>query len=191
MIGPVLCLDRHATLLSALLLSGCPSNPSEPEDEADPEPEPARLVEWDRWQRVTDPSVDAFADLRPADAVCDDAGWYPEPIAQTLEVQTELCDYVTLWQPSLAPIEPGDVVTVYAFHDVLSAAEPAQGYLGLAFDGEIEWSHTIPIPGDPGSIEQHFVIDRAIPAGAEVQYHIHNHGPNTWELLAVMVTPQE
>src|SRR5690606_20502872 len=113
MIGPVLCLDRHATLLSALLLSGCPSNPSEPEDEADPEPEPARLVEWDRWQRVTDPSVDAFADLRPADAVCDDAGWYPEPIAQTLEVQTELCDYVTLWQPSLAPIEPGDVVTVY------------------------------------------------------------------------------
>ena len=179
-------------LLSALLLSGCPVDPNPPDDDDDTsEPEPVRLVEFDGWVRVTDPSVDAFADQRPPDAVCDDAGYYADPIAQTLEVQTEVCDYVTLRQDTLAALEPGDVVTVFAFHDVLTAPEPAQGYLGIALDGQIEWELDVPIPGDAASIEQAFTIDRSLPAGTELQFHVHNHGPNTWELLAVMATPAE
>jgi hypothetical protein len=185
----VRCRDRHTALLGALLLSGCPVDPPADGEDDSSEPEPVRLVEYDGWERVTDPSVDVFADQRPADAVCDDAGWFADPIAQTLEVQTELCDYVTLRQDTLAPLEPGDVVTVFAFHDLLTAPEPAQGYLGIAIDGVIEWEHEVPIPGDAASIEQSFTIDRSLPAGTELQYHLHNHGPNTWELLAVLATP--
>jgi len=192
MIGPVRCRDGHRLLLLALALSGCPSGPNQPDDDDDStDPEPRRLVEYDAWERVTDQSADAFADQRPADAVCDDAGWFADPIAQTLEVQTEVCDYVTLRQPTLTAIEPGDVVTVFAFHDLLTAPEPAQGYLALAFGGQIEWEFEVPIPGDAASIEDQFTVDRSIPAGTEVQFHVHNHGPNTWELLAVLVTASE
>ena len=191
MIGPVRCRDAHRLLLIPLALSGCPGQPNEPDDEDPSDPEPVELVRYDAWERVTEPSADAFADQRPADAVCDDAGWFADPIAQTLEIQTEVCDYVTLRQPTLAAIEPGDVVTVFAFHDLLTAPEPAQGYLALALDGEIEWEFAVPIPGDAASIEEQFTIDRSIPAGTELQFHVHNHGPNTWELLAVLVTASE
>jgi len=181
----VRCRELHGLLVGAALLGGCPTDDPDPPDDRDP----FALVEQDAWVRVTDPGEDAFADQRPADAVCDDAGYYFDPLAQTLEIKTEICDYPTLGQPSLAALAPGDVVTVFAFHDFLTAEEPAQGYLGMAIDGQIEWQHTVPIPSDFGSIEGQFTIDRALPAGTPVQFHVHNHGPNTWELIAVLVTP--
>jgi hypothetical protein len=35
-----------------------------------------------------------------------------------------------------------------------------------------------------------FTAPRDLPIGASVQVHVHNHGPNTWELVGVQVTPQ-
>jgi hypothetical protein len=66
----------------------------------------------DGWVRVTDASIDAFADQRPPDAVCDDTGWYFDPQLMMVEVKTGLCDYLTLSQPTLEPLEPGDVIEV-------------------------------------------------------------------------------
>ena len=101
-----------------------------------------------QWTRVTDESVDVFADLRPADAVCDDAGYVYDPYYQAIEIYTEVCDYLTLQQPTLVDLEPGDMVSVLGYHDVLSAPDPAQGYLGLAIAGELEWELSVPIPSD-------------------------------------------
>jgi hypothetical protein len=188
--GPVRFHELHRTpLLLAVLLSGCPTNPPSDEETGDPGPLP--LADNEAWVRVTDPTQDAFADQRPVDAVCDDAGYFLDPITQTFEVQTEVCDYPTFRQPTLEPLAPGDVVTVFALHGVLTAPELAQGYLGLAFDGEIEWEHEVAIPSDAAVIEETFTIDRSIPVGTEMQFHVHNHGPNTWELSAVLVTPAE
>lgn len=53
----------------ALVLVGCAA-PLDP-----PDPMPVPLVNMDSWERVTDASLDVFADQRPPDAVCDDAGW--------------------------------------------------------------------------------------------------------------------
>lgn len=168
-----------------LALIGCPTDP-------DPdEPEAVTLASYDGWVRVTDPSLDLFADQRPADAVCDDAGYLFDPLTQTLEVQTEICNYLTVAQPTLVALAPGDVITVYAFHDVLTAPDLAQGYMALAIGGQIEWEHTVAIPANPAVIEQQFTIDRALPAGTPIQYHLHNHGPNTWELAAVLVIAGE
>ncbi len=182
MTGPVRCPERRLLALLALLASGCPD---------DDEPaEPVALVEPGAWTRVEDPTLDAFAALRPDDAVCNDSGWFVDPFTGVLEVQTELCDYVTLEQPTLAAIAAGDAITVRAYHDVLSADTPATGYVGLALDGEIVWTYEVAIPSDPVDIEQTFTAPRDLPIGASVQVHVHNHGPNTWELVGVQVTPQ-
>jgi adenine-specific DNA methylase len=58
----------------------------------------------------------------------------------------------------------------------------------LAIGGELEWEFHVPIPSDVGVIDEEFTIDRALPVGTEIQFHVHNHGPNTWELVSVMVT---
>jgi len=162
---------------------GCPEDPP-PED-----PVPARLATAEGWLRVTDPTRDVFAARRPADATCDDAGYFVEPVTQSLEVQTGLCDYLTVTQATLEPLAPGDVVAIRAFHYELQAPEPGEGYLGFALDGRIEWEVRVPIPGEAGALGGEIVIDRALPAGAEMQVHVHNHGANAWELRSVMVTP--
>ncbi|PRQ01094.1 hypothetical protein ENSA5_27760 [Enhygromyxa salina] len=176
----------QALVASAVVLCGCPAEPT-----PEPEREPFALARVDGWARVIDPSVDLFADQRPADAVCDDAGWYLDPFKQTLEIETELCNYLTLRQATLEALVPGDVVNVLAFHDVLTAPDPGEGYLALSIDGEIEWEFHAPIPSDAAEIDETFTIDRAVPAGSEMQLHVHNHGPNSWELVALMVTPAQ
>lgn len=167
-------------LLLALVLSGCPEN--EPA-------EPVALVEPGGWERVEDPALDAFAALRPDDAECSNAGWFVDPFTGVLEIQTEVCDYVTLEQPTLAAIAAGDTITVRAYHDVLSADMPATGYIGLALDGEIAWTYEVAIPSDPVEIDETFTAPSDLPAGASLQIHVHNHGPNTWEIVGVQVTP--
>lgn len=178
-----LTLARLLPVAALLVLPACPSEP-----DPDP-PEPVPLLRAEDWTRVSDPGADRFADMRPADAVCDDAGWYVDPFRQSLEVETEVCDYLTLRQDTLEALAPGDVVTVRGFHDQLTSADPAQGYLGLAIDGELVWELSVDIPGDAAEIDESFTIEGEFGAGSEVQFHVHNHGPNTWELVAVTVTP--
>lgn len=146
------------------------------------------LARAESWTRVTDPALDVFADQRPADAICDDCGWGFDPVFQSLVVQTDVCDYLTLRQLTLEPLEPGDVVEIDGFHGVLVAEEPATGYMALALDGEIVWEFRAPIPSDAAIIDEQFTVDRSYPLGTDLQFHVHNHGPNTWDLIAVLVT---
>jgi hypothetical protein len=169
-------------LALALALAGCPAPP------APPDSEPVPLVIPDGWTRVTDASLDRFADLRPADAICDDAGWNYDPLYRSLAVGTDVCDYPTFSQPTLEPLEPGDVVEIIGLHGPLTAAQPTEGYLAIAIDGEIVWELTVPIPADAAVIEGQFTVEQSFPLGSEVQYHLHNHGPNGWDLIDVLVT---
>lgn len=166
----------------ALGSSGCPDDP--PED-----PVPVKLATAEGWVRVTEPAMDVFAAERPPDAICDETGYLVDPVVQSFEVQTGLCDYLTVRQSTLEPLAPGDVVSIRAFHYELQAPSPGAGYLGFALDGRVEWEVHVPIPGEAGALDGEVVIDRALPAGTEMQLHVHNHGANTWELLSVMVTP--
>jgi hypothetical protein len=172
----------RSLLLCSLTLAGCPT---------DPDPQPVALLDLQDLQRVEDVTRDAFAEQRPADATCDDTGWFVDPFVGVLEVRTELCDYVTLAGPTLEPLAPGDVITIDAYHDVLSASEPGTGYIGVALGGEVVWEWQTPIPSDPTEIHESFTVTTGLPAGADLQVHVHNHGPNSWELRAVMVTHVE
>lgn len=150
---------------------------------------PVRLAAAEGWVRVTDPATDVFADERPADATCDDAGYSVEPLTQSFEVLTDLCDYLTVRQGTREPLAPGDVVSIQTVHEELQAPSPGEGYLGFALDGVVVWEARVPIPGEAGMQDGEVTIDRALPAGTEMQFHVHNHGANSWELRSVMVTP--
>jgi hypothetical protein len=173
---------RAARVMVALALAGCTERP-EPFD-----PTPVPLADMNAWVRVTDASHDVFADQRPPEAVCDDTGWYFEPMLMSLEVLTGLCDYVTLSQPTLEPLEPGDVIDILGLHGALWAAEPAEGYMAIAIDGVIVWELTVSIPNDAAVIDEQFTVDRSVPLGSDMQFHVHNHGLNSWDLTEVMIT---
>ncbi len=167
---------------AAPLVSACPSEPVDP-------PPSGPLVQAGDWERVTDPGLDHFAAMRPPEAECADEGWYVDPFRGSLEIKTDLCDYLTLRQSSRLPLAAGDTITITGFHDQLTAPEPAQGYLGLTIDGELVWEYTTVIPSDVDDIEESFTVDVSAPVGSELQLHVHNHGPNTWEIIAVVVDP--
>lgn len=175
-------MRRGLPVIVVAALVGCPDPPPENHD-------PVPLAEADGWERVTDPAGDVFAAMRPADATCDDAGYYVDPLTQVFEVQTELCDYLTVRQAGLESLEVGDVVSIRAFHYELTAVTASQGYLGLAIDGEVVWEEGVPIPSPAAAVSGDITIERAVPAGAELQFHVHNHGLNSWDLVSLKVTP--
>lgn len=172
----------------ALLLVGCFERP-DPLNQADPTPVP--LANMDDWVRVTDASRDVFADQRPAEAVCDDTGWLFDPELMVVEVRTGLCDYLTLSQPTLESLEPGDRIDVLGLHGALWHEESAEGYMAIAIDGEIVWELSVSIPNDAAIIDEQFTVDRFVALGSEMQFHVHNHGINTWDLAEVLVTHAE
>lgn len=178
-----------SAVLSLPLVLALVAGPGCAEDPPPEDPSPVPLAVGDAWVRVTDPATDAFASMRPAGTTCDEAGVFLDPFTRSLEINTDLCDYATVEQSTSRALAPGDVVTIQAFHYELTAPAPAEGYLGLAIDGVIVWEGTPPIPSPPGPIAGEVSLDRSFPAGAGLQWHVHNHGPNTWELLSMMVTP--
>jgi len=179
--------SRGAILtLPTLVAMGCPDEPP-PE-----EPVPVPLARAEAWVRVTDPQADVFGAGRPDGIECDETMGYgleylgPDPV---LEVRTDLCDWFTGAQPSLVGLAPGDTVEIRVFHYELVAPMPAEGYVALAIGGTIAWEATVPIPGPMALHDGEIVIDREVPAGTELQFHVHNHGVNDWELVGITATP--
>lgn len=150
---------------------------------------PMSLAEGGAWERVTDAAEDPFAALRPADAVCDPSGFGVDPLTFSFEVRTDVCDYLTVRQGSLVALAAGDVITVEAAHGQLAAAAPSTGTMALALDGEVVWEWTAAIPGEADAVKEDVVAPRALPAGAAMHLHVHNHGANSWELVSLKVTP--
>lgn len=173
-------------LVLALGVSAC---------ETDEEPRGiVRIAQADGWARVADVADDVFGAERPPDLVCDEVlGLSVEAFGDgaAFEVDTDACDYLTARQPTLERIVAGDTVWIRVWHHELAAPMPAQGHVALAIDGVVQWETMVPIPSDPGLIEHDLVIDDDIPAGTELQFHVHNHGANTWDLLDVTAGPTD
>jgi hypothetical protein len=188
--GAISAQRGAVALLAAALGAAC-----EPDPPPEPEPQgPVSLAEFDQWERVADVQDDVFGAQRPADLVCDETlGILPEFLGHdpVLEINTDLCNYATVRQPSLAPLVRGDTVSIRLWHYPLVAPMPSEGYLALALDGEVRWEVVVPIPAEAGLVEGEFIMERDLPAGIELQFHIHNHGNNSYELLGIQAAPAE
>jgi hypothetical protein len=102
-----------------------------------------------------------------------------------VEIDTTLCNHVTLNQPSLLRLREGDVLDLFAFHSALSAPEPAQGRMALWLDDVLVWEALPDIPSSEVIYLDTVVTPQDFSRGVTVQLHISNHGGNSWRFVSL------
>ena len=142
------------------------------------------LVEVDSWGMQSAGS-DNLAGHRPAGVDCPDNSWYNEDGA--LEVETGYCNYLSLAQPSKAAINTGDSVHLVLWHGDLAFEEPATAHVAVSIAGEVIWQEEVEIPAEAEIYDLRIPVNFDAPEGSEVEYHLHNHGYNSWTLLELEV----
>jgi hypothetical protein len=147
------------------------------------------LVSPDHWT-LLDAGADPFDD-RPAVVDCLPAGVAAEVLGdeRVLGIETGWCGYLTAQQPTRRAVAVGEVLKVRLWHFELTAPEPAEAHAVLQIDGLRVLDERIAIPQPGALIVKQLRVERAIAAGAPVQFHLHNHGANTWALVEVSVGP--
>ncbi len=148
--------------------------------------EPAQLVTADAWVQL-EAAADPYADHRPETVECGLGGLFVEE--GELDIDTNLCNYVMIEQPGLAPVRAGDTLTLAMRHFDLTAPEPATAHVALLLGETLAWERTLLIPGPAEVIGVDFEAPIDLPEGEPVRFHLHNHGQNTWILTGVTVTP--
>jgi mono/diheme cytochrome c family protein len=149
-----------------------------------PVAETLALTDVNEWE-VQSAADDRFSAHRPADVTCPDNSWYNEDGA--LEVQTGYCNYLALAQPSLAALKKGDSLHLVLWHGSLRFDAPAQAHVAVTIDGRTVWTKDVKIPADADIYDVRIPIEFDAPVGSKVEYHLHNHGYNTWTLLKLDV----
>jgi hypothetical protein len=156
---------------------------------AAPRAERIPLVVHDLWRRVEAPA-DPFED-RPALAGCSASATMAEVLAgeSAFSIDTGSCNYLTARQPTLFDVAEGQPINVRLWHFELSAPEPAEAHVAVVIDGLLLLDERVAIPHAGGLISKQVRAARAIPAGATVYLHLHNHGANSWSLIEVSSGP--
>ena len=191
-------------LLCALPLASCPASPDDASDASATSETTGDLATTSADAMTTDgsteevvslaipsawtpsaPADDPFLDERPADVACA-TGWGEE--GGLFEVNTDACAYGAFTQPSLASIEPGDAIELVLVHDALAADAPATAHVALAIGDAIAWTESIAIPGEADILRPQWVADEVQPVGAPLHFHVHNHGANSYRLVALTRT---
>ncbi|MCA9705184.1 MAG: hypothetical protein KDK70_04950 [Myxococcales bacterium] len=178
---------RARGLIAALavdLVGGCAAD-------EDPPREAASLVDHRAWE-PSPAGDDPYAARAPAELDCDlqqgvsveDLGGGP-----ALEIDTSWCSFVTMQQPARVDARTDEILHLALWHYDLVAPEPADAYLALALDGETVWEQWVPIPGPAELLTADVAIAAPWAQDATVQFHVDNHGLNTWDLLEITRQP--
>ena len=145
--------------------------------------EPGEIIDHDAWE-LASPEQDPFFDRLTEPIDCPRGAYRVEGEGdeKVFELDTGLCNYLAIVQPSLREIRRGDTLEWSMWHLNLVAVEPAEAVVGLFVGGQTVWERTIPIPGAPGAYLIELTTDFDAPEGTPVVVHIHNHGVNNWKL---------
>lgn len=178
----------HRFAACVVLVTACAA------DEDPPEPRPTRqLVDVMAWTHVvTDvPEFVPPAGMRIDCVPVDGYGPYPFGGFLVMEVNTGYCNWGTFEQPLLEDVAAGELVRPRLWHFELTSFEPAEGYAGVAIDGEVTWEYRVAIPSPSALAADGWITDVDIPAGTPVQFHVHNHGLNSWNLVEITAGPPD
>lgn len=175
---------RELAIAVMVMGLGCVAGDDEHDLEHELEPEFVSVL--DPWALApVDPEHDPLADHRPAQIDCPPGAWGPE--GGGFEIQTGVCSYAAFDQALPIPVEPGDLVSILVWHDVLDAAEPGTGHVAVWLGDEVLWETTVAIPADSGVLEAVIPIERSPAPDARLGLHLHNHGFNSWRVLDIEV----
>ena len=140
------------------------------------------LVDSLEWVAVEE-QEDPFDD-RPDNAECPPSSQVIEKNGSTyqLEIDTSLCDYVTLHQPTQVAVQAGERIRLKWGHRDLNAGDQATATGHFVFQmGEMVIEDVeISIPRDAEEFEINVEVEEALEAGSDAWLHLHNHGDNQW-----------
>jgi hypothetical protein len=161
------------------VLGGC--RPIAPRERA-----PVALVRHPSWELVPE-SQDIFLALRPDDWFCDPTSFRFEILSgqPSVEVKSELCNYLTIRQGIREPVRQGDELYVSLWHFQLTIPSGALVYLAASANGCILWEAQRRIPTSAALLEARFPAPFPMPDGTPVYFHVQNHGANTYHLLEI------
>ena len=174
-----------AWLAGVATLGGCSHDPgTAPEPTGEVFQTLVPLEAWSSVARTGDPFV---TDPEAAPA-CVGPGFRLETDLQQLELDTGLCNWVTLSGSALFDVSGGQQLELEFSHYNLEAAAPATAELKLAFPDCEVWKKQLAIPGAAEVYREQFASPCALKAGQSVLFHLHNHGQNTYQVqdLAVL-----
>ncbi|HZR80786.1 MAG TPA: hypothetical protein VFD92_06795 [Candidatus Binatia bacterium] len=154
---------------------------------------PCPAEEWQLIANVTLPGAfllpasDPFAPLQPPGSFCDPLAHFPEDIGglPSLGINTTGCNYLTVGQPALFGVRPGDQFFIRTWHFALDAPAPGSAYLAVHVGDDRLWSTEFPIPSPAGVGTFLVTADFEAPAGTPVYFHLQNHGQNSYNLIDV------
>jgi hypothetical protein len=173
-------LGRWHLVGLALLSAACsePAKPSEPQLGHEP------LVTLDGWSGVAR-NQDEFItdpDMVPS---CVGAGFFVED--SWLEIDTTVCSWVTIEGAARFAVEEGQELRIIVSHFDLVALEPSRGDLRLRLGACDAWQKSVAIPQQAAVYTEPFASPCSLAAGGAVQFHLHNHGQNNWQLQQLTV----
>ena len=73
------------------------------------------------------------------------------------------------------------------WHGDLAFEETATAHVAISIGGELVWEQAVKIPTEAEIFDVKVPLDFEAPAGTPVEYHLHNHGYNTWTLLQLEI----
>ncbi len=149
-----------------------------------PQVQSLALIEVNDWT-MQSASDDSFSGHRPTQVNCPDNSWYNEDGA--LEIETGYCNYLSLAQPAKTAVAPGDMLHLVLWHGALVFDQPAQAHVAITVDGHRVWEQSVAIPAEADIFDVRIPADFSAAAGSKVEFHLHNHGYNTWTLLQLEV----
>lgn len=142
------------------------------------------LVDMESWRRY-DAAIDPLKSHQPAEIQCFESATYVE--YDSFEVDTTRCNYVLSYTPSLRAVPAGSELRLSLLHYDLLAPMPTNAHLALIFGDSVQWEQTIPIPSPGNAIETTFVSTVPLAFQDPIRLHLHNHGGNTYLLVALEV----
>ena len=132
------------------------------------------------------PEDDSFPEHRPESIECNNlTGWYIED--SLLEVDTGRCNYLSLVEPAALGAPAGTMVTTEISHFDLTSPEPASAHIALSIKGVVMWERTIAVPSPADVLSLSFELPVDVEKGDPVEFHVHNHGQNTWNFAPIQL----
>lgn len=146
------------------------------------------LIDQYKWVNQEVPS-EYYGDP-PEEFICDtELGTVTEDLGGEMvySVYTQYCSWVTVAQPSLSFISEGEEFYLRFWHSTLTAPMGATAHIVITIDGDVIWNNEFPIPYPSGLDVVTLLAPKDYPEGAQIVYHVDNHGNNEYALVELSI----